>query len=121
MELDRHLLGVGGLSFYGRLEGAFDLGRISQKFREQINHAGAAPASGFWEQNGTQMVPVLVVQGGFRYTPPRFCNWNFSLGYVYEHWWYVGQLGEDSNAGAQSNTRGEFETQGIFLRGQVDF
>jgi hypothetical protein len=121
LELDHHLPFGPGLSLYGRLEGAGVLGRISQKFREEITNPGGGPANGFWEQNGTQMVPTLLVQAGLDYVPPRRANWRLSLGYVYERWWYVGQLGEDSNAGTLSNTRGEFGTQGVFLRGQVDF
>jgi hypothetical protein len=121
LDLTRHLLLLPGWSLFGRLEGAGVLGRISQKFREQIDHTTGSTTAALSEQNGTQMVPTLLVQAGCSYVPPTHANWMFTLGYVYEHWWYVGQLGEDSNAGAQSATRGEFETQGIFLRCQVDY
>jgi hypothetical protein len=122
LDVYRHLADVPGLSLFGRLESAGDLGRIDQKFREQITGpGGAALSGGTWDQNGTQMVPMILVQAGFSYVPPEHKNLLFTLGYVFEHWWYVGQLGEDSNAGAQSATRGEFGTQGVFLRGQIDF
>jgi hypothetical protein len=120
MDIDRHILAVPGLSLFGRLEGAGVLGRITQKFREGLPNPGTEP-TGFWEQNGTQMVPVLWVQAGLSYVPPGNPNWKFTVGYTYEHWWYVGQLGEDSNGGAQSATRGEFETEGVFLRLLVNF
>jgi hypothetical protein len=116
MDLQRHLECAPGLSLFGRLEGAGVLGRISQKFHEQIGDT-----AGFWEQNGIQFVPVLWVQAGCSYVPATNPHWEISLGYVYEHWWFVGQLGTDSNAGVQSATRGEFDTQGVFLRCQVDF
>jgi hypothetical protein len=121
LEVDRHWQGIPGLSFYGRLEGAGVLGRITQKFREQVTNPAGPPTLGIWEQNGTQMVPTLLVQAGLNYVPPAHPNWTFTFGGAYERWWYVGQLGEDSNGGAQSMTRGEFETLGVVLRCQVDY
>lgn len=115
LDLSRSLDPLPGWSLFSRLDGAVVFGRISQKFSQQTAVLET------WEQNGTQSVPVLNVQAGLSYTPPALPGWRFTLGYTYEHWWYVGQLGEDSNDGSLSRTRGEFETQGIFLRGQVDF
>jgi hypothetical protein len=120
MDIERHILATAGLSLFGRLEAAGVLGRIDQKFREGPPGAGS-PVTGYWDQNGIQMVPVLWVQAGLSYVPPAHPNWKIIVGYSYEHWWYVGQLGEDSNGGSQSNTRGEFESEGVFLRCWVDF
>jgi hypothetical protein len=116
LDVNRHLLFAPGLALYGRVEGAVVIGRISQKFREQIGDV-----ADHWEQNGIQTVPTLLVQGGLRWTPTAVPSMSWTLGYVYERWWYVGQLGTDSNAGAQSATRGETELDGIFLRGEIDF
>jgi hypothetical protein len=120
MDLDRHLCAVPGLSLFARVEGAVDFGRISQKFREQV--PGDGPAGAFWEQNSLQTVPTLLLQAGLRYTPVAWPNTHWTLGYQYEHLWYVGQLGEDSlSTGAESASRGDIDTQGVFLRGQIDF
>jgi hypothetical protein len=122
LDLQRHLLcppgfSLYGFSLYGRLEGAVAFGRISQKFREEIGDL-----SGFQEQNSFQSVPTLLLQAGVRWVPRMLPSTTWTLGYVYEHWWYVGQLGTDSSGSeAQSASRGEVETQGIFLRGEIDF
>jgi hypothetical protein len=67
------------------------------------------------------MVLNLFVQAGLAYVPPGRENLRFNLGYVFEHWWSAGSLGDDSNAGMVSNSRGEFGAQGVFLRAQWDF
>lgn len=111
---------VPGLSLFSRVEGAVDFGRIDQHFREGVPRAGEL-VGGLWDQNGLQTVPTLLLEAGLSYRPPLLPCTIFSLGYFYEHWWYVGQLGTDSNAGLQSATRGEVESMGFFLRGQVNY
>lgn len=121
MDLFWRLANLPGLSLYSRTEGAVDFGRISQNFREQLDQ-GSGPMPGFWNQNSMQTVPMLLVQAGLRYVPPTWPTAQLFLGYTFEHWWYVGQLGESSlDAGIVSNTRGELGAQGIFVRGQIDF
>jgi hypothetical protein len=121
MDVEHHLCAVPGLSLFGRVEGAVDFGRISQKFREQVPR-GDFEVTGSWEQNGQQTVPTLLLQAGLDYVPPALPHTKFTLGYIYEHWWYIGQLGEDSiTTGAISASRGDIDTMGVFLRGQVDF
>jgi hypothetical protein len=122
LDLYRHLAFVPGVSLFGRLDGAAVLGRITQKFRSGLTNPDGTRTAEFFEQNSTQMVPVLQVQAGLSYTPPGWHDLHFAAGYQFEGWWYVGQLGFDgTNGGTISASRGEFYTQGVFLRGQIDF
>jgi hypothetical protein len=121
LDLYRCLDAVPGLSLFGRSDGAVLIGRSSQKFRESLAVPGGAPFADSFEQNGIQTVPVLLVQAGLLYAPPRLPGWRFSGGYQFEHWWYVGQLGTESNGNNLTQTRGEFGTQGVFLRARRDF
>jgi hypothetical protein len=122
LDLYRHLAFVPGLALFGRLDGAAVLGRVSQKFRNSVTNPDGTQTPEFFEQNSTQLVPILQVQAGLSYTPPGWQNLHFSTGYQFEKWWYVGQLAETSTSGAGiSASRGEFYTQGVFLRGQIDF
>jgi hypothetical protein len=120
LDLIHHLCGVPGLSLFGRVEGAVDFGRISQKFREQVPDRGGL-VGGLWEQNGMQTVPTLLLQAGLDYVPPALPCATFTLGYFYEHWWYLGQLGSEADAGTQSASRGEVDSMGVFVRARWDF
>jgi hypothetical protein len=122
LELERHLAGLPGLSLYSRLEGAGVLGRINQNFAQGQTFPDGATTFGTWNQNGIQMVLNIFVEAGLTYVPPGRENLRFNLGYVYERWFAVGQLGDDAQAGVVSNVEsGGFDTQGLFLRAQVDF
>jgi hypothetical protein len=120
--LQRHVAGVPGLALWTRLDGSVLLGRISQKFRDTAPGPDGTPGFFSWEQNSTQAVPTLLIQPGLAYTPPGRQNLHLFVGYLYERWWYVGQLGETSLSGAGvSRSHGEVGSQGIFFRAQVDF
>jgi hypothetical protein len=122
LELERHLAGVPGLSLYSRIEGAAPLGRINQNFNENLIDPAGIATSGRWNQNGIQIPINVFVQVGLTYVPPGRENLTFNLGYVYERWFAVGQLGDDAQAGVTNNVEsGGFDAQGIFLRGQWDF
>jgi hypothetical protein len=122
LELERHLAGLPGLSLYSRLEGAGDLGRINQNFAERRTSPDGVTTFGTWNQNGIQMVLNVFLEAGLTYVPPGRNNLRFNLGYLYERWFAVGELGDDAQAGVISNAEsGGFDTQGFFLRGQVDF
>jgi hypothetical protein len=123
LDLEHPLGAVPGLALFGRLEGAVDFGRISQKFREGStgSKSGNTTVTDFAEQNSMQTVPTLLVQAGLQYCPPRLPRTRWTLGYVYEHWWYVGQLGEDGANGNITDTKGDVDTMGVFLRGQVNY
>jgi hypothetical protein len=120
LELWRRSPALPGLALFGRLDGAVDIGRISQKFRDQSTNPGGSPSGAGLEQNSTQAVPTLTAQAGLTYAPPWAENLHFAVGYLYEHYWYLGQLGENS-AGQFSSSRGELTSHGAFLRGQIDF
>lgn len=125
-EIDRQLAGVPGLSLYGRVDGSVEVGRVNQNFRELLTNPDGTQVPGFFNQHSMQAVPVLMLQAGLHYTPPQMANVHFYGGWTFEHWWYVGQLGFESTSTANmsnfiSPSRGEFGTQGIFVRGWVDF
>jgi hypothetical protein len=122
LEINRHLGALPGLSLYTRLDGAAPLGRINQNYAERLTNPDGTATTGRWNQNGIQMPLNLFVQAGLAYVPPGRENLRFNLGYVYERWFAVGQVGDDAQAGIITNaTSGGFDAQGIFLRGQWDF
>jgi hypothetical protein len=122
LDLQRHVPEVPGLALWTRFDGSVLLGRISQKFRDTEFAPDGTPAFSAFEQNSTQAVPTLLIQAGLAYTPPGRDNLHFNFGYVYERWWYVGQVGLTATSGAAaSRSHGEVGSQGVSLRAQVDF
>lgn len=122
LDLYRHVALVPGLSLFGRSDLSVVIGRISQKFYDLNPNAAGGPILGTFEQNGQQAVPVLIVEGGVNYTPPTMCNLHLAAGYFFEQWWYVGQFGEEATSGAfVPPSRGQFGSQGLFLRARLDF
>ncbi len=122
LELERHLAGVPGLSLYSRVEGGAPLGRINQNYSESRTNLDGTLTGGHWNQNGIQLPINVFAQAGLTYVPPGRPNLTLNLGYVYERWFAVGEVGDDAQAGVVSNvTSGGFNTQGVFLRGQWDF
>jgi hypothetical protein len=121
LEVNRYLDPVPGLSLYARSDLGVVIGRINQQFREVTVGPDGAPLADQANQNGIQTVPTFLMQAGLGYCPPRLPRWRFTGGYQFEHWWFVGQLGTESNGNNVTQTRGEFGTQGLFLRAQYDF
>jgi Legionella pneumophila major outer membrane protein precursor len=112
LELERHLFGT-PLSLYGSIDGAVVVGHISQDFDQvwTFDNTGAQ-VGGAIRDSGTQAVPVLSLQAGVRFAPCRSDGLQLSLGYVFEDWWYIGNL----NA-----SRGYLYDQGIYFRAQFNF
>lgn len=105
-ELTRELF-VPGLNVYGRVSGASLFGDIHGTFA-QATMAGAANDS-FRDQVS---VPVLALQAGLSYAPPR---WNYSrvlVGYVWEEFWDIGRL---------NNSTGDLLNRGIICRIEWNF
>ena len=122
LDLQRCIAEVPGLALWTRLDGAVMLGRISQKFRDLETAPDGTQSFHGIEMNSTQAVPALIIQAGLAYTPPGRQNLHFNFGYLYERWWYVGQIGESGLGSTNpSRTHGEIGSQGLFLRAQVDF
>jgi hypothetical protein len=103
------------VSLFGRLDGAVLIGNIHQHFRED---AGGGTSD--FVRNRTQSVPTLTIQAGLSYTPSFYKNLHFTTGWQYEHYWFLGQIGQDA-AGNFSTSRGELSANSWFLRGQLDF
>ncbi len=114
MDLRRHVGLLPGLDLFGRADLTVLVGQIHQRFREVDGDPSISTTEGTFVQRKTQTVPVFNLQAGLSYTPPRLSNWLFTAGYEFEEWWFVGQVdGLDS--------RGQFSTNGIFMRANVTF
>jgi hypothetical protein len=114
LDVVRHIVPVPGLDLFGRLDGAFLIGPVSQHFRQNTTNMALETDRRY------QSVPTLTLQAGLGYTPPSLPNLHFTTGYQFENYWYLGQLGETSN-GTVPPSRGELSAQGWFLRAQLDF
>jgi hypothetical protein len=101
-------LGEGhGLSLFTRVEGAVLIGGIGQSY-EETQSIGRVPFLGGAVRNtGIQAVPVLNFQFGLGWTPPGNDRLRMAAGYQYEHWWYLGYLGD---------ARADLGAQGVFIR-----
>lgn len=102
-----------GLALFAEPDFMVLVGRIQQNYRESITLAGTTVAGSFMQRK-TQTVPVFTIRTGLTYTPARLNHWRFMVGYEYENWWSVGQI-------PQQPSRGEFNTNGVFLRAAVTF
>jgi hypothetical protein len=123
LDLYRHVAEVPGLALWSRFDGAVLIGRVNQRYRDLETAPDGTRTFSSFEQNSTQSVPTLLLQVGLEYTPPGRENLHFNFGYLYERWWYVGQVGFSGTSGINipSNSHGEIGSQGLFLRAQVDF
>ena len=98
-----------GLSLIGQADAAVLVGQIKQHFSEGFD---GTSFFGDDEERRTQTVPTLNLQAGFRYTPPPLDFFHVTAGYEFEQWWDIGRLG---------GSHGDLTSQGIFLRGELDY
>jgi hypothetical protein len=119
LELARQL-GPSGLSFVAKGEFSLLVGRIRQQFLETTTTLGAdgRPLVGALSVSDSQGVPVLGVQAGLSWQPPRYPSVQLFLGYQYEYWWCVGLL---SNINNLAGTFGEVADQGFVLRAEFNY
>jgi hypothetical protein len=119
MDLSRHF-GTGGLAFVTRADFALLVGHIRQQFSERTTTFGpdGQPLVGALGASDSQGVPVLEVQAGLSWQPPRYPLATFFLGYRYEYWWEVGMLDNINNG---NGTFGEVFDQGVVLRAEFSF
>jgi hypothetical protein len=113
-DVRRHIGFVPGLDLFGRADLVVLVGQIHQNYvQANVNPDGTTTqASDFLRK--TQTVPAFTAQAGLSYVPPRWNYLRFTAGYEFEEWWFLGQI--DGNI-----QRGQFNTNGIFLRGEVNF
>lgn len=114
LELWRRFALVPGLSMFGRLDGAVVVGQITQHYNQALTSPDGTTDQGAFYIHKTQTVPILIVQAGISYTPPRMSNLHLSTGYQYEEWWDVGEIDNYPS-------RGAFLSNGLFLRAVLDF
>ena len=112
MDAERRFGLVPGLAAFGRIDGAVLVGQVHQKFHEDLAQGDGMVFSGDNSQQRTQSVPVLTMQAGFTFTPPRMDFVHFTAGYEFERWWNIGRI---------NDSRGELTDQGVFLRGEFDY
>lgn len=114
LELQRRF-GASGLALLGRIDGAVQIGRVSQDFEQVI--FGVPAMGGAVSQEATQYVPILRMQAGLSWTPPMrkrfFC---FSAGYEFEEWWGVGRM-----PGGAATSTANFFMNGAFVRGEWSY
>lgn len=100
-------IGINGLALFARTEGAVVIGGLGQSFEETQSVRGVPFLGGALRDTGIQSVPVLNLQLGVGWVPPGQERLRMVAGYQYEHWWYLGYLGE---------SRADLRAQGVFFR-----
>jgi len=109
MDLWREFNLVPGLSVFAQPDFLVLVGQIHQRYQENDFAANGASAIGSFVQRKTQTVPAFTLRTGLSYRPSVDSRWRFMVGYEFEEWWFVGQV--DS-----APARGQFSTNGVFLR-----
>jgi Legionella pneumophila major outer membrane protein precursor len=112
MDAERRFGLVPGLSAFGRLDGAVLVGRVHQRFEEDLAVGDGTFFPGESTQQRTQSVPVLTLQDGLSYTPKKMEFVHFTTGYQFERWWNIGRI---------NGSTGELTDQGVFLRAEFDY
>jgi hypothetical protein len=111
-DLQRRFDFLPGLAVFGGVDGTILVGQIRQHYYETLFTPIAAEADGTVRK--TQTVPVLDLQAGLRYTPPRMPTLHFAAGYQYEEWFDLGKVPD-------SNTDGRLTLNGAFVNVRYDF
>jgi hypothetical protein len=114
LDFERRFKELPELGIFTRLDGAVAVGQLTQRFNEAfVDQFGNVVSAGSSFRR-TQAVPMFLFQAGLSYRPlgPAADYFRLTVGYQYEHWWEIGNLGD---------SRGELTTQGVFFRGEIDF
>jgi hypothetical protein len=101
-----------GLSAFAKLDYGLILGRIDQSFEETFSSGGTPVLGGAANAHETQAVDHLSFETGLRWAPPGEDRMRFSVGYLFEEWFYLGQVGP---------SRAELLDQGVFFRSEFNF
>lgn len=112
LNVRRYFEAAPGFSLYGRLDGAVVVGNSTQSY-ERIRQTHFGTVSGASRFSDSNSVPVLGAQVGLSYAPPNDPHWfRFSLGYLFEEWFGVGNAGQ---------SHGDVLFQGFFFRGEFNY
>jgi hypothetical protein len=121
--LDLHrALPVPGLSLFGKIEGSFLVGPVSQSFEETVRESNGTIVSGVGNSThhvnqdaftNTATPLILILEGGFSYVPSDWGHWlRLSAVYHFEQWWAMGiPLTGD----------GLLTVNGIFFKAELNF
>ena len=114
LDFHRYLDAFPGLALFGRLETAVIFGRAAQSFEEINTLRDGSRVGGATRLRGSETSPMVNVQFGLSYIPPRDdSNWlRFTFGYQFEQWWNVG-----NHAGGG----GDVLFHGLFFRGEFNY
>jgi hypothetical protein len=113
-DVNREIGLIPGLAVFGRVEGAVMFGQIHQRFTETVFIADGTSTTAMDFLQKVQTVPVLELQAGLRYTPPSWQRFHLAAGYQFEEWYQVGRV-------SGTSSRGDFYTNGVFLRAGFDY
>jgi hypothetical protein len=104
---------IPGLAIFARVEGALQFGHITQTGTELFG-GNSQDATRLVQGQSSFEVTVLQLaeEIGLSYTVPCWNHSRFLLGYHYETWFQVGRL---------NSSRGQIDTQGVFLRAELNF
>jgi len=111
LDLERQIAFVPSFYLYGRADAAVLIGPTHQTF-EQFPDADGLPNTANLQFRTTGTLPVVTLEAGLTYRPPALELLRFTGGYRFEQWW---------NVGTGMGGHVEMNTQGVFLRGEVDF
>jgi hypothetical protein len=104
---------IPGLAVTSKLDGGVVIGQVSQSFDERFTFADGTQVGGANRIHSTQAAPMMIFQFGLSYTPPSWVNWaRFGFGYQFEYWWDIGTGGA---------SRGDYYSNGIYFRGEINF
>jgi hypothetical protein len=101
-----------GLALYGRAEFDELLGTITQRYSETVGDPRQPDGFGYFEQHGSQGVPVLGLELGLSWLSRPTGRYRLTAGYSFEHYWAVGKVGA---------TAGDVMAQGLFLRTEFNY
>jgi hypothetical protein len=100
-----------GLAAFARLDYGLLLGGIDQSFEETRTPIGGSAVGGAVNAHQTQAIDHLTFETGLTWAP-REDHMRFSLGYLIEQWWYLGQV---------DPSRADLRDQGVFFRAEFNF
>jgi hypothetical protein len=121
-DLERHIAFVPGLSLFGRGDGVALIGQTKQRFRAQaLAEDGTVLAGSLEQQRQAQLVPVLTLDAGLEYTPPNLEFLHFGVGYMFQRYFNLGHLNNSMDGMPVVHSSGELTTQGVYVRGRIDF
>lgn len=102
-----------GLALFAQPDLMVLVARVQQQYRES-NVVGVSTIAGSDLIRRTRTAPVFTLRAGLSYTPASLPEWRFMVGYEFEDWWNIGRIPE-------SSSRGEFYSNGVFIRAVATF